>query len=151
MKPSKFISFLCLAALASGCDQSNSAPNAPSTPSAPPRAAQPAQARGFNNRTWYGSDSAKDLDPLLTRRNFLIVLDGSGSMRASHCSGDLSKIRRARQAIAAFAEKIKPEDNIGLCAFDSRGVTERASLSLNRAAFKEALQKVRSDSDPTSA
>jgi len=104
-------------------------------------------ARGFNNRLWYGSDTAKDLDPLLTRRNFLIVLDGSGSMRDSQCSGNLSKIVAAKQAIAAFATKIKPEDNLGLCAFDSRGVTERSPLSLNRAAFQKALQDVRSDSN----
>jgi Ca-activated chloride channel homolog len=75
------------------------------------------------------------------------VLDGSGSMADSQCSGNLSKIVAAKQAIAAFATKIKPEDNLGLCAFDSRGVTERSPLSLNRAAFNKALQEVRSDSN----
>jgi hypothetical protein len=104
-------------------------------------------ARGFNNRQWYGSDTAKDLDALLTRRNFLIVLDGSGSMADHQCSGNMSKISAAKQAIAAFATKLKPEDNLGLCAFDSRGVTERAPLSLNRGAFNQALQQVRSDSN----
>jgi Ca-activated chloride channel homolog len=114
----------------------------------PGRSAQAApSARGFNNRLWYGKDTAKDIDPLLTRRNFLIVLDGSGSMADTQCSGNLSKIVAAKQAIAAFATKIKPEDNLGLCAFDSRGVTERASLSLNRSAFNTALQEVRSDSN----
>ena len=103
--------------------------------------------RGFNNRQWYGRDMAKEIDPLLTRRNFLIVLDGSGSMADSQCSGNLSKIVAAKQAIAAFATKLKPEDNLGLCAFDSRGVTERSPLSLNRAAFNQALQAVRSDSN----
>ena len=107
----------------------------------------PAKPRGFNNRTWYGSDAPKDLDPLLTRRNFLIVLDGSGSMRDVQCSGDLSKIKAAKQAIAAFATKLSPDDNLGLCAFDSQGVTERSPLSLNRAAFNQALQAVRSDSN----
>jgi Mg-chelatase subunit ChlD len=96
---------------------------------------------------WYGSDTAKDIDALLARRNFLIVLDGSGSMRDTQCSGNLSKIVAAKQAIAAFATKLRPEDNLGLCAFDSRGVTERAALSLNRAAFQQALQDVRSDSN----
>ncbi len=107
----------------------------------------PKEVRGFNNRSWYGSDPAKDLDALLTRRNFLIVLDGSGSMSESHCSGNLSKIVAAKQAIASFATKIRPDDNLGLCAFDSAGVTERAPLSLNRAAFNQALQAVRSDSN----
>ncbi len=110
-------------------------------------AAQNLDVRGFNNRLWYGSDTGKDIDPLLTRRNFLIVLDGSGSMADSQCSGNLSKIVAAKQAIGAFAGKIKPDDNLGLCAFDSRGVTERAPLSLNRSAFENALQAVRSDSN----
>jgi Mg-chelatase subunit ChlD len=109
--------------------------------------ALPAKPRGFSNRTWYGSDAPKDLDPLLTRRNFLIVLDGSGSMRDVQCSGDLPKIKAAKQAIAAFANKLSPEDNLGLCAFDSQGVTERSPLSLNRASFNQALQAVRSDSN----
>jgi Ca-activated chloride channel homolog len=116
----------------------------PSHPTAP---AQKIDERGFNNRMWYGSDTAKDLDLLLTRRNFLVVLDGSGSMADSQCSGNLSKIVAAKQAIAAFARKIRPEDNLGLCAFDSRGVTERAPLSLNRTAFNQGLQAVRSDSN----
>src|SRR5580693_5492269 len=117
------------------------------TPNTVTPSAQKLEVRGFNNRLWYGSDTAKDIDPLLTRRNFLIVLDGSGSMADSQCSGNLSKIVAAKQAIAAFARKIKPDDNLGLCAFDSRGVTERAPLSLNRAAFNQALQAVRSDSN----
>ncbi len=113
-----------------------------------PRPGQTASPpRGFNNRLWYGKDTAKDLDPLLTRRNFLIVLDGSGSMADSKCSGNLTKIVAAKQAIAAFATKLKPEDNLGLCAFDSRGVAERAPLSLNRGAFTTALQAVRAGSN----
>jgi hypothetical protein len=120
---------------------------APRRVSAPVPSAQPVPARGFSDRLWYGKDTDKDIDTLLTRRNFLIVLDGSGSMADSQCSGNLSKIVAAKQAIAAFATKIKPEDNLGLCAFDSRGVTERAPLSLNRTAFNKALQDVRSDSN----
>jgi hypothetical protein len=114
---------------------------------APTQSAQPVLTRGFNDRLWYGKDTDKDIDPLLTRRNFLIVLDGSGSMADSQCSGNLPKIVAAKQAIAAFATKLKPEDNLGLCAFDSRGVTERSPLSLNRSAFNEGLQDVRSDSN----
>ncbi|HEY3863962.1 MAG TPA: VWA domain-containing protein [Verrucomicrobiae bacterium] len=114
---------------------------------APRHAPAPGPARAFNNRLWYGKDTDKDIDPILTRRNFLVVLDGSGSMADSQCSGNLSKIAAAKQAIAAFSNKLKPDDNLGLCAFDSRGVTERSPLSLNRAAFGKALQEVRSDSN----
>lgn len=119
-----------------------------SSQAAPPaaQAPQPATARGFSNRLWYGSDTTNAIDPVLTRRNFLIVLDGSGSMRETHCSGNIPKITAAKRAIAAFATKLQTEDNLGLCAFDSQGVTERAPLSLNRNAFTAALQAVRSDS-----
>lgn len=113
----------------------------------PPPQSQPTHPRGFNNRMWYGKDTEKDIDPLPTRRNFLIVLDGSGSMADTQCSGNMPKIAAAKQAIAAFATKLRPDDNLGLCAFDSRGVTERAPLSLNRGAFNSALQAVRSDSN----
>jgi len=121
--------------------------SAPYAPSSSAHLGTPAQPRGFNNPQWYGKETAKEIDPLLTRRNFLIVLDGSGSMADTQCSGNLSKIVAAKQAIAAFATKIKPDDNLGLCAFDSRGVTERAPLSLNRSAFNKALQDVHSDSN----
>jgi hypothetical protein len=112
-----------------------------------PQAGPPAPARGFSNRLWYGNDTTNDIDPMLTRRNFLIVLDGSGSMRQAHCSGNLPKIDAAKRAIAAFATKLNPEDNLGLCAFDSQGVTERAPLSLNRNAFKAGLEAVGADSN----
>jgi Ca-activated chloride channel homolog len=152
MKPlGRFIVFICILLVVSRQMTRHHrlirSASTPSIASAPAREVQPAQPRGFNNRMWYGKDTAKDIDPLLTRRNFLIVLDGSGSMADSQCSGNLSKIVAAKQAIAAFATKIKPEDNLGLCAFDSRGVTERATLSLNRGAFNKALQDVRSDSN----
>jgi Ca-activated chloride channel homolog len=123
------------------------APVKPAKPNAPRPPAQSRQARGFNNRMWYGKDTDKDIDSLLTRRNFLIVLDGSGSMADVQCSGNLPKITAAKQAIAAFATKLRPDDNLGLCAFDTQGVTERAPLSLNRSAFNEGLQAVRSDSN----
>jgi len=121
-------------------------PTPVATQTSPARETQ-SPPRGFNNRTWYGKETAKDIDSLLTRRNFLIVLDGSGSMADSQCSGNLSKIVAAKQAIAAFATKLRPDDNLGLCAFDSKGVTERSPLSLNRDAFNKALQAVRSDSN----
>jgi Ca-activated chloride channel homolog len=151
MKPlGRFFSTMVFVAVLIALTRHNRLPRhmlALNMPSVTAHSAEPSMARGFNNRLWYGKDTDKDIDSLLTRRNFLIVLDGSGSMADSQCSGNLSKIVAAKQAIAAFATKIKPEDNLGLCAFDSRGVTERAPLSLNRNAFNKALQDVRSDSN----
>jgi Ca-activated chloride channel family protein len=142
-----FILFLLILFISTRNHRHWGAPSAQSSARTADPSSEPKMTRGFNNRTWYGSDTTTDVDSLLTRRNLLIVLDGSGSMADSHCSGNLSKIVAAKQAIAAFATKIKPEDNLGLCAFDSQGVTERAPLSLNRAAFNQALQQVRSDSN----
>lgn len=108
---------------------------------------QTGQALGFANPTWFGTEPAKDLDPVLTRHNYLIVLDGSGSMADQKCSGDLRKIDAAKAAIKAFAAKLGPEDNLGLCAFDSQGVSERTPLGTNnRKEFNQALSNVLSDS-----
>jgi Ca-activated chloride channel family protein len=105
------------------------------------------KAAGFANSTWFGTEPAKDLDPVLTRRNFVIVLDGSGSMADRQCSGDMRKIDAAKAAIKAFAAKLGPDDNLGLCAFDSNGVTERTPLGTNnRKQFDDALNNVLSDS-----
>jgi hypothetical protein len=144
----KFILFVVVVSMfVSGMKRNHSRRVQGNPQATPAPSVEPGDARGFNNRTWYGSEQAKDLDPVLTRRNFLIVLDGSGSMGSSQCSGNLSKIVAAKQAIAAFATKLKPEDNLGLCAFDSRGVTERSALSLDRTAFNKALNGVGADSN----
>src|SRR6266851_3033692 len=109
MKTSKNSSqwVFALVLMVSACDQKVSTPApAPAPAPAASSAARATQARGFNNRTWYGKDTTKEIDSLLTRRNFLIVLDGSGSMALSQCSGNLTKIVAAKHAIAAFATKI---------------------------------------------
>jgi len=106
----------------------------------------PGQAKGFSNRAWFGKDQPTDVDPILSRRNFLIVLDGSGSMADVDHSGGLPKLTAARNAIKAFIGKLRPDDNVGLCAFDSGGVSMRSSLSIDRAGFNSALDAIRADS-----
>jgi len=137
MKKSLLIAGLFAACLIAGCDDP---PNRAAAPKAD-------DVKGFTNRTWFGSEPTKDLDPVLTRRNFLIVLDGSSSMSEGSGDGRTSKIDAAKNAIAVFAAKVGADDNLGLCAFDSQGVTLRSPLGVNnRQQFGAALRDVNSDS-----
>jgi len=86
------------------------------------------------------TNSQVQVDTLLTRRNFYIVLDGSGSMTESRCAGGSTKTVVAKQAIKRFAKLLGEDDNLGFLAFDSRGITERFPLSLgNRDRFNAAV------------
>lgn len=53
-------------------------------------------------------------------------------MNDSQCSGSTNKIEAARAAVKAFARTIPPDANIGLLAFDNRGIAERAPLGPNQ-------------------
>jgi len=80
----------------------------------------------------------------LFARNYYVVLDASGSMTEKGCSGDLTKIDAARHALAAFAESLPADANLGLQVFDARGVREQIPLAGgNRARFKSVLAAVR--------
>lgn len=82
-------------------------------------------------------------DKLLTRRNFYVVFDGSGSMNESRCAGFSTKIKVAKKAVKEFERCLKPEDNIALIVFDGRGVAERVPLGHdNRARFEQEIDAV---------
>lgn len=88
----------------------------------------------------------------LYTKNYYFVLDGSGSMdeRPGSCNSNERnmKIDIAKGAIDQFIQTIPAQDNIGLLAFDSRGISERETLGVgNRDSFKTALMQVRADSN----
>jgi Ca-activated chloride channel family protein len=90
------------------------------------------------------SDQASVSGDLLFARNYYVVLDASGSMTERGCSGDLAKIDAARNALAAFAESLPADANLGLQVFDARGVREQIPLAAgNRDKFKSVLASVR--------
>jgi Ca-activated chloride channel homolog len=100
--------------------------------------AWPAAAQGKGGEAQVSSD--------LFARNYYVVLDASGSMTEKACSGDLSKIDAARNALAAFAESLPASANLGLQVFDARGIREQIPLAAgdgNRAKFKSVLAAVR--------
>jgi len=66
-------------------------------------------------------------------RNVYIVSDGSGSMGGGDCRGDKeNNIAAAKWATKKFVETSVPTDvNLGLFAFDSRGISERVPIGKN--------------------
>lgn len=61
--------------------------------------------------------------------NYYIVLDGSGSMLKSQCSGGRRKIEAAVAALDGFVRHVRPEHNLGLAVFDGQGLSERVALA----------------------
>ncbi|MBI4425257.1 MAG: VWA domain-containing protein [Elusimicrobia bacterium] len=79
----------------------------------------------------------------LTTANYYVVLDGSGSMTEEGCSGGDSKMNAAKRALAEFAKAVPPGAQLGLLAFDGRGLAERVPLAAgNRELFVQEVQNV---------
>jgi hypothetical protein len=76
-------------------------------------------------------ESDLSLDNNLLASNYYLVLDGSGSMKESRCSGSRTKMYQAKLAVSAFAQQIPSDANIGLYVFDNAGSNERVSLASN--------------------
>jgi hypothetical protein len=115
---------------------------APATPARAPAAARPLKpnwppmAAGQADKV-SGSKN-------LFAQNYYVVLDASGSMKESGCSGGKPKIDVARSALADFAARVPADANLGLQVFDDDGIRERMALGVgNRDQFRQALQNVR--------
>lgn len=68
--------------------------------------------------SWLGNlDSQTDLDDNPLRRNFLIVMDASGSMGEGACRGGGRKLEVAKQALHDFSDAVPLGDNLGLYVF----------------------------------
>jgi uncharacterized protein YegL len=144
----RYAAALLAAVLAlAGCDDSKPPPKPAAAPEKPKA---PVSTRPLTP-SWPATASAKSdqasvSGDLLFARNYYVVLDASGSMTERGCSGDLPKIDAARNALAAFAESLPANANLGLQVFDARGVREQIPLATgeaNRAKFKTVLSAVR--------
>ncbi len=81
--------------------------------------------------------------------NYYVVLDGSGSMTGSNCSGGKSKTVVAKEALVEFASVVPANANLGLAVFDERGsvVEERVPLGIgNRDVFIQKVNESKTDS-----
>jgi hypothetical protein len=87
---------------------------------------------------------APALDPrALIAPNYYVVLDGSGSMSDRECAGGQTKLAAAVDALNAFAAGVPADANLGLAAFDGRGLMERLPLSrVDRKGFGLAVAEV---------
>lgn len=84
----------------------------------------------------------------LLAKNYYVVLDGSGTMKDSECSGGKTKSIASKEALAEFSKAVPADANLGLLAFDSRGVVERVPLGTgNRTQFISAVNVVDTDSN----
>lgn len=84
--------------------------------------------------------ASRMLDDLLVD-NYLIVLDKSGSMEKSECSGDADKFTVARRAVQSFVDGLPGEVNVGLILFSSE---VRVAVPLgggSRDAFHAAIRR----------
>ena len=89
------------------------------------------------------TDQAVAISNDLMARNYYVVLDGSGSMNYSACSGSQSKMAVAKAALSVFAKSVPGDANLGLQVFDGKGLRELLPLGAgNRAQFVKLVQNV---------
>jgi Mg-chelatase subunit ChlD len=80
--------------------------------------------------------------------NYYIVLDGSGSMLGHECGDGSTKMEAAVRAVRGFIDATPATANVGLAAFDRRGISERVALGVgNREALTAALQQIQAGSN----
>lgn len=93
------------------------------------------------NTPWPEGGAAEPdaLDPLLTRTNYMIVLDMSGSMGSRECAGAYNdKSAAAKAALNAWVDNVDHQANLGLIIFDGQGPSIRVNLGQdNRSAFRQ--------------
>lgn len=96
---------------------------------------------------WPGGDAAEPdaLDPMLTRSNYMVVLDMSGSMDSDQCSGSFStKSDAAKSALNVWIDSVDQEANLGLIIFDGQGPSVRVNLGQdNRPNFRQHVNTSR--------
>lgn len=123
-----------------------------------PGTAEPGQAAGASNLSfaldttrvaWPPVDDTTPADPAAADPNavnYYVVLDGSGSMRKTQCSGDRNKIQAAVQALDDFIGSVPAGGQLGLAVFDAQGLSERVPLGAgNAAAIRASLSQVQAD------
>jgi Ca-activated chloride channel family protein len=79
----------------------------------------------------------------LLAKNYVVVLDASGSMIESNCTDKPTKLHEAKSAIMAFGESLAADANLGLIYFSADGIGTGLELApYNPARLKEALSSI---------
>lgn len=146
----RFTAIVGAALLAAACQEAPPPPKpvakkAPVASSSKPAAAPSAAARV--KAAWPpAKDDSVTVATDLFARNYYVVLDASGSMNDKGCSGDVTKIVAAKEALNTFVDTLPADANVGLQVFDGRGINEWLPLGVNnRPEFKRQLATVRAN------
>jgi uncharacterized protein YegL len=110
---------------------------------AEPKPAGPARKWPFGGSSGSTAAETAPAGNLLVR-NYYMVLDASGSMGNRACSGDLTKMEAAKNALLTFAQGFPADANLGLVVFDRAGVNEALPIGPgNRDQFGALVAAVR--------
>ncbi len=114
-------------------------------PKAEKKQPTPSKLNEKQNKEWpyieSDSDDSTGISENLTRKNYLLIFDGSGSMGEIECGAGRPKITAAKEAVAEWANSLPKDANLGLVSFYDN---KWASLPLkpgSRIGFMQALQK----------
>ena len=109
--------------------QTAAAKPAPSPALEPPPAPVEPATRPLNKWPYLSADHKVPVADNLLARNFVLILDGSGSMDKVECSGALTKSVAARNAVVAWSSSVPADANLGLVSFHA-GSTRFTVLDL---------------------
>ena len=100
----------------------------------------------YFDRTWPPLEGGASVvtGEAMTRSSYYVILDGSGSMEESRCSGSQTKMAAAKDALEAFAAQFPGSANLGLAVFDGAGLSERVALAaVDRNTMTSRIRSVR--------
>ena len=123
----------CLRRDSSRCEQARAAARAASARQAGRTAPRSRRRRAWSSRAFRrksawpfveasaAASAGDSFDPsAVTKRNYYVVLDASGSMDERKCSGDERKIDVAKRALLQFAQIVPADANLGVLVFDEQ-------------------------------
>lgn len=82
--------------------------------------------------SWPPADEHVPIAKNLMTSNYYLIVDGSGSMADSQCSGSATKLDAAKVALTQFIGSLPQNNNVGLLTFDHSGIHEKTPLGQNR-------------------
>ncbi len=78
----------------------------------------------------------------MTANNYMLVFDGSGSMRDTDCAGGRMKIEVAKEAVVEWSKSLPQDANLGLVAFHNNGWSHGSLTAGQRENFINTVQDV---------
>lgn len=145
-----YILIVLFSLMLTGCGEepqpAQKAASQPATAAPAPRPSAPPPPRTDEARgEWpfmHADEPAGTLADSLTAKNYLLIFDGSGSMRESKCAGSSRKIDVAKQAVVTWSQSVPANANLGLYAFHNNGILTLPMTSGQRNDFMQAVDQI---------